>query len=167
MILFAAVAFLPAQVVHWVARALALPFRAVRFDWQRQKEFVIPWALLAGLFLGVAGHLVDLPGSLVSGLVAAVMLFLAAVWAFLRNRETLALPWVASAAAAAVMMWVSVATSEVRFDYYRFIGGDARRRGEYEAALEAYVKANRYAPEGKDRKEKEEEMRRVLNRPSG
>ena len=50
----------------------------------------------------------------------------------------------------------------MRWDYWRNVGGDHRRRGEIEEAYVAYVKANRYAPEGEDRREAEEQTRRIL-----
>jgi hypothetical protein len=48
-------------------------------------------------------------------------------------------------------MWIAVNVSEVRFDYYRFLGGDLRRREQPEAALDAYIKAERHSPPGKSR----------------
>ena len=39
-------------------------------------------------------------------------------------------------------MWASIAQSDVRFDYYRFVGGEYRRHGEYALALDAYERAN-------------------------
>lgn len=75
----------------------------------------------------------------------------------------------AALTAAAIMvagglMWFSVTHSAVRFDYYRFLGGDLRRRGDLEGALDAYIRANRYAPDGEHRKEKEAQLRRALGR---
>ena len=55
-----------------------------------------------------------------------------------------------------------VTLSPIRFDYYRYAAGDYRRRGDYQTALTLYEKANRYAPEGEDRKERIQEMRRKV-----
>ena len=40
--------------------------------------------------------------------------------------------------------FVATTETQARYDYYRFVGGDHRRRGEYPEALDAYEKANRY-----------------------
>jgi hypothetical protein len=40
-----------------------------------------------------------------------------------------------------------IAPSEVRYDYYRFVGGDHRRRGERDEARSAYERARMYAPD--------------------
>ena len=47
----------------------------------------------------------------------------------------------------------------MRFDYYRWSGADARRRGDYEQALGFYEKANAYAPLGESRDRIERELR--------
>lgn len=59
----------------------------------------------------------------------------------------------------------------VRFDYYRFVGGDLRRRGEDKRALEAYDRANLYAipksrwvPLGRDRQNAADQLRATLDR---
>jgi hypothetical protein len=59
-------------------------------------------------------------------------------------------------------MWLAVAATDVRYDFYRKVGGVMRRHGEWAAAYDAYRKANLYAPPGHDRREKEEEMRRMV-----
>lgn len=53
--------------------------------------------------------------------------------------------------------------SEVRFDYYRFVGSEAKRRGDLGEALIAYRKANLYAPTDKNRKREEQEVRNALH----
>ena len=59
-------------------------------------------------------------------------------------------------------MWGAIAASEARWDFYRFLGGDLYRRGQPEASLEAYLKGERYAPEGKTRKDKIRKIKREL-----
>ena len=66
--------------------------------------------------------------------------------------------------AAAVLMWVAIARSEVRWDFYRFLGGDLQRRGEKQAALEAYVRGERYAPPGSSRRDKIKQLQSELGR---
>jgi hypothetical protein len=50
----------------------------------------------------------------------------------------------------------------VRWDFYRYLGGDLSRRGEEQAALEAYVRGERYAPPGESRINQIRELRRKL-----
>jgi hypothetical protein len=63
---------------------------------------------------------------------------------------------------AAVMMWTAIAASPVRWDFYRFLGGDLSRRGELRPALEAYRRGERYAPPGQTRIDKIEEIEKSL-----
>jgi hypothetical protein len=51
--------------------------------------------------------------------------------------------------------------SSARYDFYRFAGGDARRRQDPAAALAWYGKAERYAPATESR-ERIEEVRRLV-----
>lgn len=100
------------------------------------------WALSGGLAVAAAGWWTGLPGSAVGGgLAGAVVVALA--WA----RPIAGAAGVVAGAALAL----TLATSTVRFDYYRFLGGDLRRRGEYAAALDAYRAAERFAPSGHSR----------------
>jgi hypothetical protein len=61
-------------------------------------------------------------------------------------------------------MWVAIATSQARWDFYRFLGGDLKTRGEPAAALEAYERGERYAPKGQSRKGQIEALRKQLGR---
>ena len=49
----------------------------------------------------------------------------------------------------------------MRYDYYRFVGGDRRRRGETAAAIAAYRKAYAYAPDGQSREETARKLARL------
>ena len=59
---------------------------------------------------------------------------------------------------------MAVASTDVRFDYYRYLGGDQYRRGELEAALQTYLRGERYAKSGQSRRAKIEEIKRKLDR---
>ena len=56
----------------------------------------------------------------------------------------------------------SIQFSNLRFDYYRFAGGDFSRRLKYHDALEFYIKAEKYAPEGQSRQHKIDKIRLIL-----
>lgn len=51
----------------------------------------------------------------------------------------------------AVVMYGVVAKTEVSFNYHRLWAGDLRRRGEVEAAIERYERANRLSGDGRGR----------------
>jgi hypothetical protein len=61
-------------------------------------------------------------------------------------------------------MWLAIVSSDVRWEYYRFAGGDHYRRGEYAEALRDYVKGERYAPEGETRQPRIDKLRTILSR---
>jgi hypothetical protein len=71
---------------------------------------------------------------------------------------------VAATVVAAAVMWVAIAASPVRWDFYRYLGGDLARRDEPEGALAAYLHGERYAPPGQSRAEKIQKLRTQLGR---
>jgi len=113
------------------------------------------WALAGGLAVAAAGWWAGLPGSAVGGgLAGAVVASLA--WA----RPVVGAAGVVAGAA----LIATLAASTVRFDYYRFLGGDLRRRGEYAAALDAYRAAERLAPAGRSRADDIHALEAALSR---
>lgn len=122
-------------------------------------------ALLGALALVAVGYWVDLPGAKAASVVAAVALGAGLVGLFLvRGSAEPIHSYGIGALLGAGALAACISWSEVRFDFYRNVGGDHRRRGEYVTAYLAYVKANRYAPEGRGRRNKEEELRALLER---
>jgi len=119
----------------------------------------------AALLLVAVGWWVDLPGAREATVIAAVLGGASVVYLLVTGRDARALHGVAvGTLIGALALGISVASSEMRWDYWRNVGGDHRRRGEVEEAYVAYVKANRYAPEGEDRDEQQQEMREILER---
>ncbi len=123
--------------------------------WPRERDerfTVLVLALATGAVAALVGRLVDArrPGRRASPR--------AGPWSWARpsaiaeKNPALARPWIAATGLAVLTMWMAIASTDVRYDFYRFVGGDARRRGDVAAALEAYTKADRYAPEGKSRR---------------
>ncbi|MFK7987347.1 MAG: HTTM domain-containing protein [Sandaracinaceae bacterium] len=103
-------------------------------------------ALGAGALL-FAGKQADLPGARWAGVLAATGLGVAVIVAFLRGTSFTTLQgYGVGALVGSLALWASLSYSEVRWDYYRNVGGDHRRRGEILEAYNAYVLANRYAP---------------------
>lgn len=155
-----AVAVLFVAPLRWASRAM----------WRADVADVPPQTALAltgigALGLVVSGYAVDLPGAPEASIVAAVGLGAGVVVLLvLRGHARPMVGYAVGATLASAALVVSVLLSDVRWDYYRNVGGDHRRRGEVEEAYNAYVKANRYAPEGEDRAARETEMREILER---
>ena len=63
--------------------------------------------------------------------------------------------------------WVAMTSGNGRYDFYRFGGGDYRRRHEYRAALEDYRRANAYAPPGEGRDDRVREMDQAIRAEGG
>jgi hypothetical protein len=169
MIWIALVFFLGAPVVEAMGRGLSFPARWIAARWQRirvaqhDRRFAT-MALAVAVAAGTAatGHAMDLPGAPAATAMAAVALVVVAARRVQKGRVHAARAATLSTGLAALLAWGSIAHSQVRFDYYRTVGGAHRRQERWEAALLAYTKANRYAPAGQDRKEREAEARRQV-----
>jgi hypothetical protein len=170
MIAIAAIIFLPARWLSLLAFAATAPLRRRARAASTPAE--LPRAVLLGLAGGVAlvvmGQLADLPGAVAASSLAALGLAVTiglALSGRLELRVAMQAAGACLVAGLAITGWLHVTSG--RFDYYRFAGGDFRRRLEYDAALEAYVRANRYAPEGQSRDDRVEEMRTLIRQRRG
>lgn len=173
MMLFACAFLLPARSVDSLASLLTLPANFIR---AQLADVLVPPAdkpSMAGtlaitaavaLMLGMVGKQVDLPGAMTACLIAAGLVALAAVAVSLRGKPVEARPLVLGTGAAAALMWAAMATSQARWDFYRFLGGDLKRRGEPAAALEAYERGERYAPKGQSRQPEIDGLRKQLGK---
>ena len=139
--------FLPEACLRVLLRPaawLARHAESVEHEVQPLHVGILTLAGIAGLWF--AAYNVDLPGALVSGSIGTFLIG-AFVLSHIRSQT---LTHCATALCAVLfsglMMWQSISASTVRFDYYRFVGGDMRRRGQLENSLAAYIKANQYAP---------------------
>jgi hypothetical protein len=168
MLLFAATYLLPLSIVDKLAIVLTWPGRYLlqRADaWERQAPGKLPALLtvLGGAVVMMAvAHFVDLPGALAIGAVASATLIAIALVSLGRGVDPRR--WGVASACAACLMWIAIATSPVRWDYYRFRAGDLDKRGEAAAALEAYEHGERYAPAGETRKPKIDMLRKKLKK---
>lgn len=121
--------------------------------------------LMVGAVSGVlfaTSYLIDLPGARTTALIASMGLFTLTVVCLFRDRLAAMRQIALSAGCAAALMWTAIALSDVRWDFYRYLAGDLRRRGELRPALDAYVKGERYAPAGSSRKDAIEALRKRL-----
>jgi hypothetical protein len=119
-------------------------------------------ALGAAGVLAVVGWQLELPGAAgACGAAAAVLLGVTLakvkVGAHLDARPTLVAAMLASG-----VLWLAIALSPVRWDYYRYLGGDLMRRGDPRDALQIYLTGERFAPPGESRQDKIDELKRQL-----
>jgi hypothetical protein len=173
MMLFACAFLLPARIVDSLAALIALPASFVRTQLadllaaepeKPGRAGTLAITVAVAVMLCMVGFQLDLPGAIGASIACAVVL--AGAVAALSLREGPAAPrsLALGAGAAAALMWVAIATSQARWDFYRFLGGDLKTRGEPAAALEAYERGERYAPKGQTRKSQIEALRKQLGR---
>jgi hypothetical protein len=162
MIILAVVTFAPARWLSYVCFYATWPIRSLS---ERTREEPSP-ALCGLLALGAAvilygvGQRVDLPGALAGCIVVAIGVMVGSIGVIMRSRGASEMRAAAIASVVgAIALDVSMNTTTVRYDYWRFAGGDFRRRGEWALALEAYERAERYAPEGRSRAHHIRELR--------
>jgi hypothetical protein len=171
MLALACCFLLPLAVVDRLAVVFTWPARLVQRhadEWRAQspptRAQSLGLALACGAMLMLVGQRIDLPGSLAACAFAAVVLIAFSIYA--SNPDSALDPRRYSVAAivAAIGMWLAISASPVRFDFYRYLAGDLKRRGEPEAALANYEHSERYAPPGQSRSKQINELRRKLGR---
>ena len=170
MLLLACCFLLPLTVVDRLVTVFTWPARAIgrQVGDAEDAEQPLPLASALGFALGGAallatvGPLIDLPGAVPACAVAAGALVAFALLQVRRRRDPRLA--IAASAVAGMAMWLAIAASPVRWDFYRYLGGDLTRRDEPEAALEAYERGERYAPPGKSRADKIKQLRKRLDR---
>jgi hypothetical protein len=170
MMLVASVLLLPAPWVDAVAslarraraHLTALATDATAGGWT---STVVLAAAASAVLFGM-GRLVDLPGAgIACASVPAVLVGMALLEGTPVHRAS---AWASAAASlvGAALLWGALAASEARYDYYRFAGGDAKKRGTPAEALLFYQKAQAYAPEGVDRSGDIEALRARASSPA-
>jgi hypothetical protein len=173
MMVLACAFLLPARWIDTLATVLSWPATLIReqladllhpADGAATRRPTFALAGAAALTLVAVGKMLDLPGALAAGILAALATLAIAALASARGGALAVRPALLASAVAAALMWVSIANSEARWDFYRFLGGDLKRRGEPEAALEAYERGERFAPKGESRKDQIEALRKQLGR---
>lgn len=80
---------------------------------------------------------------------AASALVAASVILLVRRRPQVAFRHALATGLAAVLMWAAVGRSGILFLYHARVGVDLQRRGDSSAALGAFERARRYAPNAK------------------
>jgi hypothetical protein len=172
MLLLGCCYLLPLSIVDRLATLFSWPAgwldrRAAAWEQNRRRARVYGLGGLVATtaLLLVAGSRLDLPGALAACGVAASALTAVSLGAWLVRPSLDPRRWAAATALAAAGMWLAIVLSPVRWDFYRYLGGDLRRRGEPAAALAAYEHAEQYAPPGASRKSRIVELREQLRKP--
>mgnify|MGYP001261613412 CR=1 FL=1 len=148
-----------------VARVLRAPLQAIDVaDGSPRTLLWLSLSALGALSLVIVGYDLDLPGTEVASLTWAGVTILALLW---RLRHRLPLRHFAFAIAfTAATLSTTIDQGRARYDFYRFVGGDATRRHQLNDALVAYGRANTYAPKDGGRWKKVEKVKTLL-RSSG
>jgi hypothetical protein len=141
------------RLVAWLVSGMATPAPRERLVWHAL-------GLLGALSLAVVGHGLDLPMTSTASLLWAALVVVSIAWTARRGR--LLRTWAVAAALTATSLGVTIDNGRVRYDFYRYVGGDATRRLELHHALEAYGRANTYAPEGEGRWKKVAKVKKRL-----
>ncbi len=174
MLLLAVCFLLPLAVVDRLATVFTWPERwLVRMarEWERESRPTalasIALALASALLLVLVGRLLDLPGAIEACALAGAVLLGVTLYVRFGPRPRDARPYALATIAAAAGMWAAIAASPVRWDFYRYLGGDLARRGELESALQIYERGERYAPPGQTRRDRIEDLKRKLASAGG
>jgi hypothetical protein len=169
MLALACCFLLPLPIVDRLATVFSWPARFLTrraLEWEAESPRApmpsLGLALGCALLLVLVGNMIDLPGAIAACVLAGVALMLVTLWLLRDPRAPDPRRYALATALASALMWLAIAASPVRWDFYRYLGGDLSRRGEDEAALEAYVRGERYAPPGESRIKQIRELRRKL-----
>ncbi len=171
MLALACCFLLPLPVVDRLATVFTWPARFLQhqaLEWEAQgpppKLASLALALLCAGLLGLVGFMIDLPGALLACAPAGVALLAVTAAALYARSPRDPRRHAVATALAAVGMWLAIANSDVRWDFYRYLGGDLKRRGELAPALETYLEGERFAPPGESRAKQIRELRQALGR---
>jgi len=176
MLMLAVCFLLPLVVVDRLVTVLTWPARALHrqaLQWEAESKPQLGGNLVLALggagVLGLVGKMIDLPGAVSACLLAgaalvAVTLALSVLPATAAARRADPRRHVIATVMAATMMWLAIAASPVRWEFYRYLGGDLARREDLEGALQAYRRGERYAPAGESRRDRIKEIERELGR---
>lgn len=146
----------PSVWVATFARLIGAPGVRLEAALSRAERFTSRPLLVVQLFaaaalLVVVGMRLDLPGARWACESVAALVLLRSLCEVARGLRVSAERNALALFAVAFAFWLSITQTHVRFDYYRRAGGELRRLGELESALDHYRKANMYAPPGRSR----------------
>ena len=169
MIALALVALTPAHWLAGVAAVVTTPWRTNEAGMLARVPLLAPMLGMASAGMAAyAGVEIDLPGAYTASVAVGVVALALGLAGLARAELRPQLGRAAGTLGVAMLVcWLSMTQGTERYDFYRFAGGDFRRRGEYENALEAYREANRYAPPGQSREDRVREMEAAIRAHGG
>jgi hypothetical protein len=156
-----------ARLITWPAKLIAKLLAESKDKPVKQWETWLTCAAVSGV-LAASAYLLDLPGAPAAAALAGGALWGYALYTRATKPDSPQARITHSALAlgvASMLMWTAISLTEVRWDYYRYLGGDLQRRGEKQAALETYLRGERYAPKGSSRRNKIRQLQRALGLP--
>jgi hypothetical protein len=157
MIAFALIYFLPEPILYEFGRFATWPARRIGEMWvdvwaargepggKIRIRLTIVGALVVALVAAQIGSILDLSGAASAGLVIAIVLASVSLTALVLRRYEEVERYVLATGLATVMMWIAVAHSTVRTDYYRMLTEHNESKGNREAAKRFETKAKLYA----------------------
>jgi hypothetical protein len=172
MMLLACTFLLPGSAIETLGRLITWPAQLMAAQLaeldagvpgKRGADTLISVAAVS-LVLAAVAFLVDLPGASFAAGAAVTTLLSLTLHGWLRGDTAHVRRIALGTGGAAALMWGAIAFSDMRWDFYRYLGGDLSRRGQAEAAIEAYTKGERYAPKGESRQDRIDKLRRQLGR---
>jgi hypothetical protein len=157
MIVFAFIYFLPESILYEIGRFATWPARRFGEIWLNLRaahrtvsakvriSVTTIGAFSVGLVAARIGFTLDLPGASTVGLLIAIVLAGVSLTALVLRRCEEIERYVLATGLATVMMWIAVAHSTVRTDYYRMLTDHNESKGNHEAAKRFETKAKLYA----------------------
>ncbi|MCS6858655.1 MAG: hypothetical protein NZM37_13135, partial [Sandaracinaceae bacterium] len=146
----AAIVFLsPAPWLSLFGFLLTKPWRTLNIDWgsPARSLYLLLLFLVALSAVVIMGALSDLPGGFEGALLfAGILVAIGVLGAAGKLPKEKAANWSQATLGASLALLVWLEAGSARFDFYRYAGGDFRRRGLREQAILAYEKALEHAP---------------------
>jgi HTTM domain len=157
IIVFAFIYFLPESTLYEIGRFATWPARRFGEIWLNLRaahrsvsaKVRISLTTIGALFIALVavriGFILDLPGAWTAGLLIAIVLASVSLMALVLRRCEEIERYVLATGLATVMMWIAVAHSTVRTEYYRMLTEHNESKGNHEAAKQSDTKAKLYA----------------------
>jgi hypothetical protein len=154
---FAFIYFLPESILYEIGKFATWPARRFGEMWLNLRtarraaitKVRISLTTIGALFIALLaariGFTLDLPGASTAGWLIAIVLASVFLTALVLRRYEEVERYVLATGLATVMMWIAVAHSTVRTDYYRMLTEHNESKGNHEAAKRFETKAKLYA----------------------
>ncbi len=159
------VAFTLLSPESWVRALTAWPARLGA--WARRATTtvspLVAWfaVLVALVGLAAVAYQLDLPGAAIGCGLAGSLAAVALATSALRGGPRAAARYAIAIVAVTSALHLTLDVTHTRYDYWRFVGGDALRRLDLPAAHDAYALTNTWAPDGETRWNKVLQVRSV------